>query len=275
MIATADGGVIATDDSGAAVTFDQNGSATGQLASLPTYSWKGNAYQVGSIEQWVRTWFPAVHGYSPFAGANQSGNLTSVLLDWFPPLDTCRTPGCIGHDEAINNAFRDLLTTLPAVRGLVKTKVFDKLGYDANAADRFIKYLTAKHPGFFDGTQSTYCKDALKSPSLYSTLCVLWGSGVFLTSVEDLFEVSPTVTAYTETPSDPLLIFFRPSSILKDNSGKNPVNEATIFHEALHGFTGLFDLGLANALGVSLPSCNISEYIETYVLSHSPATSCQ
>jgi hypothetical protein len=53
-IATADGGVIAqawdpgaNDFTGSSVTFDQNGNATGQMASLPTYSWLGNAYQVG------------------------------------------------------------------------------------------------------------------------------------------------------------------------------------------------------------------------------------
>ena len=56
QIATADGGVIALecdpdtgDYTGAAVTFDQNGNATGQLGTLPTYSWKG-AYQLGSID---------------------------------------------------------------------------------------------------------------------------------------------------------------------------------------------------------------------------------
>ncbi len=55
QIATADGGLIATlldDNTGNPIgtyTFDQNGSATGQTGSLPTYSWKG-AYQIGSIE---------------------------------------------------------------------------------------------------------------------------------------------------------------------------------------------------------------------------------
>jgi hypothetical protein len=55
-IATADGGVIAQiydpDNlicTGPAVTFDQNGNATGQMASLPTFSWKG-AYRIGSTE---------------------------------------------------------------------------------------------------------------------------------------------------------------------------------------------------------------------------------
>jgi hypothetical protein len=56
QIATADGGVIAQaydpatyDFTGPAVTFDLNGNATGQIASLPTFSWKG-AYRLGSTD---------------------------------------------------------------------------------------------------------------------------------------------------------------------------------------------------------------------------------
>ena len=50
QIATADGGVIATDPSGVAITFDQYGSATGVLAGSPTQSWTGSTYQLGSIK---------------------------------------------------------------------------------------------------------------------------------------------------------------------------------------------------------------------------------
>ena len=47
QIATADGGVIGQSGT----TYDQNGSATGQVASSPTYSWTLSAYQVGSVDQ--------------------------------------------------------------------------------------------------------------------------------------------------------------------------------------------------------------------------------
>ena len=63
QIATADGGVIAqpVDSNGnvgqSATIFDQNGNATGQIASLPIYSWKG-AYEIGS----VRSLVPLVEG---------------------------------------------------------------------------------------------------------------------------------------------------------------------------------------------------------------------
>jgi hypothetical protein len=52
-IATADGGVIATDESGAAVMFDMDGNATGQTASLPTLSWAGNSYTYDPLQQIV------------------------------------------------------------------------------------------------------------------------------------------------------------------------------------------------------------------------------
>jgi hypothetical protein len=70
QIATADGGVIAQNfDTGASATFDSNGSPTGQLGSLPTYSWKG-AYQLGSIHS-VTLPFPNI---APVLGAGISGH---------------------------------------------------------------------------------------------------------------------------------------------------------------------------------------------------------
>jgi hypothetical protein len=51
QIATSGGGVIAQSQSAQAVTFDTNGNQTGQMASLPTQSWAGNSYQMGSVDQ--------------------------------------------------------------------------------------------------------------------------------------------------------------------------------------------------------------------------------
>ncbi len=47
QIATADGGVIGQSG----ITYDQNGNATGEMASLPIQSWTGNIYQYGSVDQ--------------------------------------------------------------------------------------------------------------------------------------------------------------------------------------------------------------------------------
>jgi hypothetical protein len=83
-IATADGGVIAQaydpatgDYTGAAVTFDQNGNATGQMASLPTYSWTESAYQVGSVEQIFTNIINRAISWWPTSGGNSSGNGTA------------------------------------------------------------------------------------------------------------------------------------------------------------------------------------------------------
>jgi hypothetical protein len=58
------------------ITFDQNGNATGVLGSLPTYSWTGYQYQVGSTKQVV----PALLGFglswAPFL------NAVHFPIDW-------------------------------------------------------------------------------------------------------------------------------------------------------------------------------------------------
>ena len=54
-------------------------------------------------------------------------------------------------------------------------------------------------------------------------------------------------------------------------------NEALIFHEALHGFTGRYDLDLEQTLGTG-QTCGITPYLQTNVLAYSigldPTTSC-
>jgi hypothetical protein len=69
QMATADGGIIGS--SGTA--FDANGNATGQVGSLPTFSWKG-AYQYGSVEL-VNPFFDLANMATTFAPVPQ-GNLT-------------------------------------------------------------------------------------------------------------------------------------------------------------------------------------------------------
>ena len=79
QIATADGGVIATDDSGAAVTFDQNGNATGQMGNLPTQSWTGNVYSLpgSGVSISMPPAFPDGSSFWPQVGGNPSGNRTA------------------------------------------------------------------------------------------------------------------------------------------------------------------------------------------------------
>ncbi len=79
QIATADGGVIATN-AGSTVTFDENGNATGQLARSVTQSWSGNQYQIGSVEAVAGPLvFEDGASFWPIAGGNPSATATAIL----------------------------------------------------------------------------------------------------------------------------------------------------------------------------------------------------
>jgi hypothetical protein len=114
MIATADGGVIAQgyvldlDDwsascSGPTVTFDQNGNATGQMANLPTYSWLGNAYQDGPLDQVLAMMPDFALCFAAFQGGSPSSNGTYVKFvpsKMFLPVE-------ISTIAAVNATFYD------------------------------------------------------------------------------------------------------------------------------------------------------------------------
>ena len=77
LIATADGGVIGQSG----IVYDQNGSATGQIPNMPTYSWPGNSYQsLGALESIVAPLvFEDGASFWPALGGNPSGNGTAVV----------------------------------------------------------------------------------------------------------------------------------------------------------------------------------------------------
>jgi hypothetical protein len=78
-MATADGGVIAQSADGLTTsTFDANGNATGQLGNLPAYSWLGNAYQLGSVDQVSAPPIYLDASYAAVQGGNLSGTGTST-----------------------------------------------------------------------------------------------------------------------------------------------------------------------------------------------------
>lgn len=89
--------------------------------------------------------------------------------------------------------------------------------------------------------------------------------------VQDTFYMVSGAMALTSPKSDPFAVFFRPSGIGFANSSMNQGNEATIFHEALHGITGLKDSEIqARLLLPQVPAtCNIDAYIILNVLNFS------
>jgi len=85
IIATADGGLIATIDGVSATIFDQNGNATGQIPDMPTQSWPGNSYlgNGGSVQAMNMLPIQWASSFASVGGGNPSGNCTSVpFLKW-------------------------------------------------------------------------------------------------------------------------------------------------------------------------------------------------
>lgn len=72
QIATAGGGVIGASGT----TYDDNGNVTGQIGTLPTYSWKG-IYSLGSIDSLSLPIAPFAETFAAFAGGNQTANSTA------------------------------------------------------------------------------------------------------------------------------------------------------------------------------------------------------
>jgi hypothetical protein len=270
-------------------TYDPNGNVTGQLNPLPTYSWTGTSYKLGSVESFQALLLQLENSYSGFAGANASGNNTAVKF--FPPLANCSTTPStcpLGPGDAIWNAYQDLvyqLTNSDACSGAAQLWVFNKInkywGGDTNGVPidtkSFLRYLS-NTPHFVDGTQSTwefknaFCGSGRPWWRFQSLNCQPPAGS---TTIEASFLDEPTTSAETETPSYPLTIFFRPSGtygIQLATNGKNLFNESVFFHEALHGATGEGDASLQMNLGYngSQPSSVISGYIQTHVLSACP-----
>jgi hypothetical protein len=255
QIATADGGLIATSESGAAVVFDRNGSATGQMASLLTQSWLGYTYQTGSILQVLANLFPVATSFWPFAGANASGNFAAVRQEQYAQLDSCTNPNvhpqpaCPGTKEAVFHGWYWLKQRLgDATRAsALDTYVFQ----DSSGAQRraFLTYLgLGAGPEFYDGPKSFV--------KLSDAQC----GGPDGWTVEHYFGRSNgqgvcEMAAMTcrQDPTKPLRTFFEPRAISLDSQGGTDTNIALDFHEALHGFKQVDDPGLQSFLGCTEP----------------------
>ena len=179
-----------------------------------------------------------------------------------------------GPNAEIYNAQYDLRLRFPGLEGTVQTQLLNKLNRNSKGVNKSFSDLLAylsNRPDFYDGTTSTYCYDSLTGWPCFKTfpLSILNGQ-----SIEEYFENSPGTGALTETPGTPQVTFWRPSSIVPANQGKNIGNEANALHELLHGLYGLEDPSILQLLGyktdLSGASCRISVYIENYVLVDSP-----
>jgi len=272
------GGVVLADNQGNQTPIDTNGNAGSSIAlsaSMLQPSWTGvwqgafGASNIGlaSIVAPLMDWG---HSFWSASGGSPSPTGASQEMSWFPVL-----PNCSGSQQpCIYDALDDLVSRLkdPTLSNLAQTNIFNKLGSQYTTAG-FITYLTNMKPRFYDGLRSTYCSEIL-THDWSETLCfqnpvLRYTLNLLNTDVKDAF--TSTTDALTMTPGNPLLTFFRPESIGSSSSGQNLGNEALIFHEALHGFTGLQDDPILTSLGMnwaSHASCSITVRIQNAVLSH-------
>jgi len=149
--------------------------------------------------------------------------------------------------------------------------VFSKLS--GTGQNSFLNYLSLK-PRFYDGTRSyAPAKVALCPSGFFNQFFCNFGSQ----PVHDFIQGSDAVS---QTPSDKgqgMQVFFDPASgICNVLSSPNPgikdqgvLNQATLFHEALHGYTGIQDNGLESAFGLLVTfgeSVSITYYLEGNVI---------
>jgi hypothetical protein len=280
QIATADGGIISANGT----TFDSNGNATGVLVSLPTQSWVGNQYRLGSVEQEFYFPFRYAASFAALLGGNESGNGTAIDEQERPQLASCTDPKlkpqipCPGPREIIFNAYfalaakntatnaAALLTTNAAQ---IQSYVFDKLtdpktGKTAQVAD-FQTYLLK---GFlpYDGTVSTLLQSALGGPSGKHPV-----RDLFFTDPPGDTELDPNGDAATFPNKTPLTTFFNPYFLDKSAFGANSANMGLLLHEGLHGWIGISDPDLQKALGCTVKtppqgnSINITVYLPQFL----------
>jgi hypothetical protein len=220
-------------------------------------SWLGDGYNFGSIEEIYFIGPRLAATFAALLAGNASANATAVKQQQYAPLPSCPGAQTPCAKEAIDAALAALVTTLTKDCALCQANIFDKVSI--KQAD-FANYL--QNAKFYDGTTS----QTKRCGALYK--CTLLGQLTGGWTVAHFFELSGTdTTAATLTPSNPLQTFFRPSAISLTNGGANVLNMATIFHEGLHGKTGLNDANLQNALGCKQQddTRNITWYLEQFV----------
>jgi len=293
-VATADGGVIGTSG----IIYDRGGSATGMMNNQLVFSWPGNAYTDGPVDLVLANPVFLATSWWALQGANNSANGSATNNPRYPPLPSCTynpTGTCQGPPQTgdfVWNAKQDLVAQLQndqVCMAAAKKWVFDIVtttgllgsGFFAPPLDppTFVSYL-AQTPRFYNGVQS-----ALKYRDAFCGETVRVNCMPDFNGLIAAYFTTHTDTAITVTPSHPLKIFWQPQytpvplnvdegfgqGVDSSNNGVNIHLESTLFHEALHGFTGWYDSDIEGFIHRGPPSLNISEYIKDNVLSSCPS----
>jgi hypothetical protein len=251
-IGTADGGVIGVSG----ITYDNQGRATGQISNTAMQSWTGNGYQIdpGQAQQVVQTWPQVSDGsFSPRIGANPSQN--STALQRCAPLDSSTNAKLQGGYATLTSFL------LGKYCPFCDTAIFKQL---STSQAEFTSFLQQGHE-FCDGTTSQ--EPGATIGSSHATVAAYFKAdpttAVTVAYGPKTFKALGVFT-FTSSERKTLKVFFDPSLIGNDA----PTNESTLFHESLHGFSGLADggvpgqIGLCDVLGPTPTTKIINEYPE-------------
>jgi hypothetical protein len=282
------GRVFTTTNSGTTeqlATFDASGTvSSASLGNLMSVSWKGDLNGVPQstgnlaaffwpVIDWAATLWAAPGGSPSLVGA-------SIQMSPFPPLPSCpgqQNPCAL---EALNDALKSLRLKLAGACIACDTSVFSRLGSSYTRTG--LSLLLAREPRFYDGTRSNLRLNGLcgRAAGFIGFLdWILCGPPPIpadtcpsSTNTVSQFLACTKGTAVTETPTQSgqgLLTFFDPSKINLSNAATPTgiVNQALLFHEGLHGYTGLSDASLLTDFKYRFddPSCLITGYLELTV----------
>ncbi len=280
VMAVSDGGFISYKG----ITYDAKLNITGQLPNFPTLteSWTGDEYksETSGVSQISRSGAYPASTFAAIVYGNNSFTGTAFKQAWGYPLVKC-SEGDSGSEECkangwsnstggprdwIWNAKVELAKRLADGRmNMLIPRVFsNEITYKA-----FLTYL-AKGAQFYDGTRSTATLDDALCP------------GERGKEISRIFKVDNirsdgthicNTAALTCSGYKPMLrVFWDPRAISFANNGKQDLNIATVFHEALHGFTAYSDEQLQSYLGCTSQddTRNISYYLKQFVLEKAP-----
>lgn len=184
------------------------------------------------------------------------------------------------QNQAIHAALDALINKMRTECTLCQTYVFSKV-VDANLkpifANHFADWLSSPPARLYDGTKSTGSVAANAFPPSFSRAWLQGGGSI--ASQMNLDQTDAITCAGRPDGCGPLLTFLRPTAINLSNGGVNDDNMSLLFHESLHGITGLKDTDLQTAFGCTTKggTHNLTDYVRQFIISPPPqlVTPCQ
>lgn len=267
---TVNGGVIGYSGT----TYDSSGDATGQLGTLPAYSWSENWYSssgAGTSDLAI----PPVEwptSYGAMAGGNLSSNGTYVgvtelyeglpvfaLKSWGPSctLDSNKVPLGGGAIQQYNNEKQQLLSG-PYLTSPSCSKFFSSIPNGQSYFSQFTNGVSRQVP--YDGVQTNISQfdagmvsaaDVASNPiavniKKISPVCALflpWHGPHGLVQPQGKATAASQILPLANGPATDVYINTNPKTL-------KSLTQATILHEVLHNLTGMYDEQLENLLGL-------------------------